>query len=85
MPMLSSPSFFVLGTRPVATMQASTFRARARPDSSTFGGFIPGRGNRRRTSSVSTSSFVSASIISIVTGLTPGTPGVTFDAKTFVR
>ena len=32
MPMLSSPSFFVLGTRPVATMQASTFCERAARD-----------------------------------------------------
>lgn len=47
----------VLGTRPVATMHAST-------------------------SKVSLCSLVLASIILMVTGLTPGMPGVTSEAKT---
>ena len=37
------------------------------------------------TSKPSTSSFVFASIISMRTGFSPGIPGTTFDAKTFVR
>mmetsp|Transcript_12011 Transcript_12011/g.27510 ORF Transcript_12011/g.27510 Transcript_12011/m.27510 type:complete len:248 (-) Transcript_12011:804-1547(-) len=60
MPASSSPMLAVLGTRPVATMAAST-------------------------SSVSTCSLVSASIISMVTGFSPGIPGVTLLAKTLVR
>mmetsp|Transcript_22293 Transcript_22293/g.44491 ORF Transcript_22293/g.44491 Transcript_22293/m.44491 type:complete len:224 (-) Transcript_22293:902-1573(-) len=54
---LSRPQSLVLGTRPVATMTAST-------------------------SMVSTCSFVLASIILMVAGFSPGTPGVTSEAKT---
>mmetsp|Transcript_20911 Transcript_20911/g.27491 ORF Transcript_20911/g.27491 Transcript_20911/m.27491 type:complete len:209 (-) Transcript_20911:550-1176(-) len=60
MPMVSRPNPLVLGTRPVAIMQAST-------------------------SMVSLCSLVLASIILIITGFSPGTPGMTSEAKTPVR
>mmetsp|Transcript_11312 Transcript_11312/g.42239 ORF Transcript_11312/g.42239 Transcript_11312/m.42239 type:complete len:246 (-) Transcript_11312:856-1593(-) len=56
----------------------------SRPRFSVFG-LRPVATMQASTSSVSTCSFVLASIISMVTGFTPGTAGVTLEAKTPVR